>query len=47
VSGIRHLFDACGIAIEYALVYRLTLEVLPRADRVLQEASGSGRLFDP
>jgi glutamate---cysteine ligase / carboxylate-amine ligase len=37
----RHLFEACGIELEYMLVDRTTLDVLPIADRVLQACSGS------
>jgi carboxylate-amine ligase len=36
-----HLFDGCGIELEYMLVDRTSLDVLPIADRVLQEASGA------
>jgi gamma-glutamyl:cysteine ligase YbdK (ATP-grasp superfamily) len=36
-----HLFDGCGIELEYMLVDRGTLDVLPIADRVLQDASGA------
>jgi gamma-glutamyl:cysteine ligase YbdK (ATP-grasp superfamily) len=43
VTGALHLFDACGVEIEYALVDRVSLDVLPIADRVLQQASGSDR----
>ena len=35
------LFDACGVELEYMLVDRTTLDVLPIADRVLQACSGS------
>ena len=39
----RHLFDGCGIELEYMLVDSASLDVLPIADRVLQEGSGADR----
>jgi carboxylate-amine ligase len=36
-----HLFDGCGIELEYMLVDRVSLDVLPIADRVLRDASVS------
>src|SRR5947207_4346649 len=36
-----HAFEACGLELEYAIVYRASLDVLPIADRVLQDASGA------
>jgi carboxylate-amine ligase len=38
-----HLFDACGLELEYMLVDRASLDVRPIADRVLQEASGTDK----
>jgi gamma-glutamyl:cysteine ligase YbdK (ATP-grasp superfamily) len=40
-SPARHLFDGCGVELEYMLVDRATLDVLPIADRVLMEAAGA------
>jgi carboxylate-amine ligase len=37
----RHLFEGCGIELEYMLVDRASLDVLPIADRVLEDASGA------
>jgi carboxylate-amine ligase len=36
-----HLFEGCGIELEYMLVDRASLDVLPIADRVLRDASGA------
>ncbi|MDB5904343.1 MAG: glutamate--cysteine ligase [Betaproteobacteria bacterium] len=37
----RHLFEGCGIELEYMLVDRASLDVHPIADRVLKDASGA------
>jgi gamma-glutamyl:cysteine ligase YbdK (ATP-grasp superfamily) len=36
-----HLFEGAGVELEYMLVDRTTLDVLPIADRVLREGSGA------
>ena len=41
--GAIHLFEACGLELEYMLVDRVTLDVAPIADRVLQEAADAER----
>ncbi|MGZ5115612.1 MAG: carboxylate-amine ligase [Burkholderiales bacterium] len=38
-----HLFDACGLELEYMLVDRASLDVRPIADRILQEATGTDK----
>src|SRR3712207_6101892 len=38
---MKHLFEGCGIALEYMLVDRATLDVSPIADLVLQQGSGA------
>jgi glutamate---cysteine ligase / carboxylate-amine ligase len=40
MSQVRHLFSAFGIEIEYMIVDRETLSVLPVADKVLAAAAG-------
>ncbi len=35
------LFEGCGVELEYMLVDRATLDVLPIADRVLADGSGA------
>jgi carboxylate-amine ligase len=41
--GMNHLFECCGIELEYMLVDRTSLDVKPLADRVLQAGSGAER----
>src|SRR5688572_28507452 len=36
-----HAFEACGLELEYVIVDRAGLAVMPIADRVLQDLSGS------
>ena len=38
-----HLFDACGLELEYALVDRVSLDVAPIADEVLKHGTGAER----
>ena len=37
----RHLFEVYGIEVEYMLVQRDTLDVLPVADRLLKAVTGA------
>jgi len=39
---VLRAFEACGLEIEYALVERASLDILPIADTVLRQLSGSG-----
>jgi carboxylate-amine ligase len=41
-----HLLDGCGIELEYMLVDRVSLDVLPIADRVLRDASVADRFVN-
>ncbi|MGC9326894.1 MAG: carboxylate-amine ligase, partial [Candidatus Hinthialibacter sp.] len=40
-STVLHLWEGCGVELEYMIVDRDTLSVLPAADRLLHSAAGS------
>jgi gamma-glutamyl:cysteine ligase YbdK (ATP-grasp superfamily) len=42
-AGVPHVFEACGIELEYMIVNRQTLSVLPIADRLLGDSGELAR----
>lgn len=41
MTSTRHLFECYGVELEYMLVHRKTLAILPMADQVLKSVSGT------